>query len=176
MCSSATTMILLVAALLALAPVSARLDPNSTSSNSSDVCVPEVNPRRYDFLRCVQIVNTNVTVFDSDCVLIECERDFSVNKDSASYSMNSISGYLHCIEYDSTYGISTTWKNFGKLTSHTTFACTEDNQPFDAPVCALTYMKFAFIAIGIAVPLMISLACFCICKMKKNTIAPSNSM
>ena len=137
--SRAPAMFLFLAALVAFVPFSAAYSANSTS-NSTDVCVPEVNPRGYDLVRCVKLVNKEVDVFGAPSVLVECERDVSSNKSSASHSMNNIAGYLHCVKYDSDPSIIIWLKSSLNRKLSTVFACTADNLPFEYPVCSVSKM------------------------------------
>jgi hypothetical protein len=170
--SRAPAMFIFLVALVALVPFSAAYSANSTS-NSTDVCVPEVNPRRYDFVRCVKLVNQVVDMFGSESDLVDCERDDPFDKNSVSHSMNNIAGYLHCVKYDSDWSISNSFKSFLKPKLSTVFACTADNLPFEYPVCSAS-KKNMIIGGVIAALIVVAIvtACVRLCIKKKNQVHP----
>lgn len=158
--SRAPAMSLFLVALVALVPFSAAYSANSTS-NSTDVCVPEVNPRRYNIVRCVKLVNKVVDMFGSESVLVDCERDVSFDKNSVSHSMNNIAGYLHCVKYDSDWSTSTSSKSFLEAKLSTVFACTADNLPFEYPVCSVSKM-YMIIGGVIAALIVVAIVAACV--------------
>lgn len=164
--------VLAIFALIALDPVSAGYAPNSTS-NSTETCVPEVNPRRYHFVNCVKLVNKEVDLFGAESVLVECERDVSSDKKSVSHSMNNIAGYLHCVKYDSDWSLSTSFKSFLEPKLATTFACTADNLPFDYPVCKINPKYIAIIGgcVACVVVLAIAIACCRVFLKRMNRVS-----